>query len=311
MKTKLTILLLAGLLAAPGFLRAQIDTNGLDAKELAEFKQVAQLLRNLKYEQGEIDLGGGLAKLTVPKEFNFLASDDAETVLVKLWGNPPSKEKPLGLLIPAGLTPLSSNAWVVTIDYSEDGFVKDDDAAKINYDELLKKMQKGIAEENKARQERGYPTVTLVGWAEPPHYDATTHKLYWAKQLKFEGEQHDTLNYSIRMLGRKGVLELNAIAGMNQLGEINGETPKILGMVDFKEGSRYTDFDPKVDKVATYGIAALVAGGIAAKMGFFKLIWVFLLAAKKFVILGLIAVVVFIKKLFNRGGQASGGTPST
>jgi len=311
MKTKLTILLLAGLLAVPGFLRAQMDTNGLDAKELAELKQVMQLVKNLKYEQGEIDLGGGLAKLTVPKDFNFLASEDAETVLVKLWGNPPSKEKPLGLLIPAGMTPLSSNAWVVTIDYSEDGFVKDDDAAKINYDDLLKKMQKGIVEDNKARKEQGYPEVTLVGWAEPPHYDATTHKLYWAKQLKFEGEKHDTLNYSIRMLGRKGVLELNAIAGMNQLGEINGETPKILGMVDFKEGSRYADFDPKVDKVAAYGIAALVAGGIAAKMGLFKVLLVGLLAAKKFVIIGVIAVAAFIKKLFNRGGNSSGGTPST
>ncbi|HTL72482.1 MAG TPA: DUF2167 domain-containing protein [bacterium] len=311
MKTKLTILLLAGLLAAPGFLRAQMDTNGLDAKEIAELKQVMQLVKNLKYEQGEIDLGGGLAKLTVPKDFNFLASEDAETVLVKLWGNPPSKEKPLGLLIPAGMTPLSSNAWVVTIDYSEDGFVKDDDAAKINYDDLLKKMQKGIVEDNKARKEQGYPEVTLVGWAEPPHYDATTHKLYWAKQLKFEGEKHDTLNYSIRMLGRKGVLELNAIAGMNQLGEINGETPKILGMVDFKEGSRYADFDPKVDKVAAYGIAALVAGGIAAKMGLFKVLLVGLLAAKKFVIIGVIAVAAFIKKLFNRGGNSSGGTPST
>jgi uncharacterized membrane-anchored protein len=311
MKTKLTILLLAGLLTMTGVLRAQMDTNGLDAKELAELKQVAQLVKNLKYEQGEIDLGGGLAKLTVPKDFNFLASDDAETVLVKLWGNPPSKEKPLGLLIPAGMTPLSSNAWVVTIDYSEDGFVKDDDAAKINYDDLLKKMQKGIVEENKARKEQGYPEVTLVGWAEPPHYDATTHKLYWAKQLKFEGEKHDTLNYSIRMLGRKGVLELNAIAGIKQLGQINEQAPKILGMVDFKEGSRYADFDPKVDKVAAYGIAALVAGGIAAKMGFFKLLLVGLLAAKKFIIIGVIAVAAFIKKLLNRGGNSSGGTPST
>ncbi len=75
----------------------------------------------------------------MPKEFNFLGSDDAETVLVKLWHNPPSADKPLGMLIPAGMTPLSTNCWVVTIDYNEDGFVKDDEASKINYDDLLKK----------------------------------------------------------------------------------------------------------------------------------------------------------------------------
>jgi len=264
----------------------------------------------LNYQHGDIDLRGGLAKLSVPKEFNYLGPDDAETVLVKLWGNPPSEVKPLGLLIPAGMTPISSNCWVVTIDYSEGGYVKDDDASKINYDDLLKKMQAGVVEENKARKEKGYPTVDLIGWAAPPRYDAATHKLYWAKQLKFEGESADTLNYSIRMLGRKGVLELNAIASMEQLGEIDKQTPQILGMVDFKEGSRYADFDPKVDKVAKYGIATLVAGGAlaaAAKLGLLKGLWVFILAAKKFIIIGVIAVVAFFKKLFKR----EGGSPSS
>jgi uncharacterized membrane-anchored protein len=57
-----------------------------------------------------------------------------------------------------------------------------------------------------------------------------------------------------------------------------------------------------MDKVAKYGIAALVAGGVAvaAKAGMFKVLLVGLLAAKKFVILGVIAVWAFIKKLFSR-----------
>jgi uncharacterized membrane-anchored protein len=302
MKTKLTVLLLAGLLAATGFVHAQEDTN-----QLARLAQAVKIAKNLKYQQGQIDLRGGLASLNVPKEFNFLGSDDAETVLVKLWGNPPSEVKPLGLLIPAGLTPLSSNCWVVTIDYSEDGYVKDDDASKINYDDLLKQMQAGVAEENKTRKEKGYPTVDLLGWAAQPHYDSATHKLYWAKKLKFEGEDGDTLNYSIRMLGRKGVLELNAIASVDQLSEIDAQTPQILGMVDFKEGNRYADFDPKVDKVATYGIAALVAGGAlaaAAKFGLLKGLWIFILAAKKFIIIGAVAVAAYFKKFFKRDGSS-------
>jgi uncharacterized membrane-anchored protein len=302
MKTKLIVLLLTGLLAATRFAHAQDDTN-----QTARLAQAVQIVKNLKYQQGQIDLRGGLASLNVPKEFNFLGSDDAETVLVKLWGNPPSEVKPLGLLIPAGLTPLSSNCWVVTIDYSEDGYVKDDDASKINYDDLLKQMQAGVAEENKTRKEKGYPTVDLLGWAAQPHYDSATHKLYWAKKLKFEGEDGDTLNYSIRMLGRKGVLELNAIASVDQLGQIDAQTPQILGMVDFKEGNRYADFDPKVDKVATYGIAALVAGGAlaaAAKFGLLKGLWIFILAAKKFIIIGAVAVAAYFKKFFKRDGSS-------
>jgi len=98
-------------------------------------------------------------------------------------------------------------------------------------------------------------------------------------------------------------LELNAIASMDQLPEIQQETPQILGMVDYKEGHRYADFDPKVDKVAAVGIAALVAGGvIGAKLGFFKLFWVALVALQKFVVIGLIAVAAFFKKIFNRNG---------
>jgi uncharacterized membrane-anchored protein len=308
MKTKLAIfLLLAGFLTTNHTVFAQTDTNTLPP-------QIAKLVNDLKYRQGEIDLRDGLATLSVPKDFNFLDSEDAETVLVKLWGNPPSNKKPLGLLIPAGMTPLSSNCWVVTISYDADGYVKDNDANKINYDDLLKQMQKAVQENNKLRQEKGYPTAELLGWAEPPRYDATTHKMYWAKRFKFDGETDETLNYNIRMLGRKGVLELNAIAPVDQLPEIDAQTPQILGMVDFKEGNRYADFDPKVDKVATYGLAALVTGGViaaAAKLGFLKLLWVGILAAKKFIIIGVVAIVAFFKKLFNRrNNDSSGGTPN-
>ena len=297
MKNWFPLLLLAGWLTLPTLLSAQEDTNKVHA-------EVIRLLKSLKYQQGEIDLHSGLAKLTVGKDFNYLSPDDTDTVLVKLWGNPPDKEKTLGMIIPKGLTPMSSNCWVVTIDYSEDGYVKDDDASKINYDDLLKTMQKQIADSNAARRKEGYPGITLLGWATPPHYDAATHKLYWAKNLKFDGETGNTLNYNIRMLGRRGVLELNAIANTEQLPDIEAQATNILAMIDFNEGHRYVDFDPKKgDKVAKYGIAALVAGGVlaaGAKLGLFKLFWVGLIAAKKFIIIGLIACAGFIKKIFKR-----------
>ena len=300
-KTKYALFLLFSLLSATSLLQAQEDTNQTP-------DEVLQLVRNLKYQQGEIDLRGGLARLSVPAEFNYLGPDDAETVLVKLWGNPPSETKPLGLLLPAGMTPLNTNCWVVTIDYTEEGYVKDGDASTINYDDLLKTMQKAVAEQNVERQKQGYRTVELVGWAAPPRYDAATHKLYWAKELEFSGSTHHTLNYNIRLLGRKGVLQLTAVARMSSFPEIDQQTPKILAMVNFKEGSRYADFDPKMDKVAKYGIAALVAGGlvVAAKAGLLKVFLVGLLAMKKFIIIGVVAFWAAIKKMFSRRGSSSG-----
>jgi uncharacterized membrane-anchored protein len=161
-------------------------------------------------------------------------------------------------------------------------------------------MRKGMQEANKVRAKEGYPTIELIGWATPPRYDKNTHKMYWAKELKFEGGDENTLNYNIRMLGRRGVLVLNAVAGMNQLQEIEAATPAVLSMVDFQEGHRYADFNASTDKVATYGLAALVAGGVAAKAGLFKGLIAALLAAKKLVIVGLAAVAAYLKRVFGK-----------
>jgi uncharacterized membrane-anchored protein len=167
-------------------------------------------------------------------------------------------------------------------------------------------MQKSVQEADVERKKKGYASAELVGWAAPPRYDAAAHKLYWAKELKFSDAQEDTLNYNIRMLGRRGVLVLNVIASMKQLNAIEAQTPAILDMVNFNDGHRYADFDPKVDKVATYGLAALVAGGIAAKLGLFKMLLVFLLAIKKFLIIAFVAVAARCRKLFAKRKNTAG-----
>ena len=99
---------------------------------------------------------------------------------------------------------------------------------------------------------------------------------------------------------RPSVLVLNAVAPMASLADIEEQVPALVQMDDFNAGQRYADFNKGTAKVAAYGLAALVAGGIAAKAGLFKVLWVGLLAFKKFVIIGFIAAAGFIKKLFGR-----------
>ena len=158
----------------------------------------------------------------------------------------------------------------------------------------------------KSEKKAGYESVELIGWAEPPHYDQASHKLYWAKELAFESAPAHTLNYAIRALGRRGVLELNAVATMSQLPKIKRSMKDVLGFVEFKEGSRYTDFDPDIDEVAAYGIGALVAGKLAAKAGLFKGLFAVLLASKKLLIAGVIALGVGLKSLLGRNRQSDG-----
>lgn len=302
MKKNLTVAILLGWMVSLFSASAQNDQ--------PTAAQIKELVQNLKYKQGTVTIKDGLATFNVPTNFVFLDAADAKTVLVKFWGNPPDQvDDTLGLLMPAGLSPLDDGAWAVTIEYSDDGFVKDDDAGKINYDDMLKKMQASIQDHNKERTDKGYPAMHLVGWATPPHYDAATHKLYWAKDFKVDGADQDTLNYDIRILGRHGYLVLTAIASIPQLPEIEKQTPDILSMVDFNQGNRYADFNPKVDKVAAYGIAALVAGGIAAKLGLFKLILVFLVAAKKFIIIAVAAMAAWFRKIFK--GRNNNPPPSS
>jgi uncharacterized membrane-anchored protein len=207
---------------------ALVFTAGAQDNQLTD-AQIQQLAKNLKYQQGKIKIQDGLATIDVSTNFYYLNAEDAKTVLVKFWGNPPAQaEDALGMLMPSNLTPLDPGCWAVVISYSKDGYVKDDDASKINYDDLLKKMQTGTHENNKARTDKGYPAMELVGWATPPHYDAATHKLYWATEYKIDGADEHTLNYDIRILGRRGILVLTAIAGMSQLPEVEKGTPDIL-----------------------------------------------------------------------------------
>jgi len=52
---------------------------------------------------------------------------------------------------------------------------------------------------------------------------------------------------------------------------------------------------------STADLLTLSTYGIAATLGFFKGLWVALFAAKKFIIIGIIALVVAIKKFFGKG----------
>jgi len=264
---------------------------------------LAAMASSLTWQTGTITLKDGLAKINLTDDFRFLDSDGARKVLHDMWGNPDDPNV-LGIIFPKDKGPLDHGSWAVTVNYEANGYVKDDDAEKINYDELLKKMQQQALDANPERTKEGYPSIEIVGWAAPPRYDKDTHKLYWAKDLKFGDEQIDTLNYDIRVLGRRGVLVLGAISSMRAFPEIQEKMPQILSMVDFQPGNLYVDFDPKIDKVAEYGLAALVAGGAlagAAKLGLFGFLLKYLLAIvlvlKKFVIVAIVAIGALFKRI--------------
>lgn len=266
----------------------------LTLEELALIKKMDSVNSTFTYYSGIRKLDGELAVLNIPEGFTYLEGDEGAYVLEKFWGNPPSQI--IGLMFPDSTSAVSPVfKYAVEITYSEDGYVKDEDAKDLDYDDLLEQMKEDALEANNTRVEQGYPAIELVGWATPPFYDEKNKKLHWAKELKFDGGSENVLNYNVRVLGRKGYLNLNVIADMSQLDVVNKDIDKILNSVHFSKGYTYKEFDAGIDKIAAYGIGGLIAGKVLAKTG----ILVMLLKFWKVIAIGVAGFFgAFKKKLF-------------
>lgn len=232
--------------------------------------RINEIEKSLDYKTGIIELESGNAKLTVPSGFRYLDKTQSIYVLTKLWNNP-ADSSILGMLVPENRGVLAPNSWVFTISFDEMGYVKDNDADDIDYDDLLKEQQKEFKKENPERIKQGFQPIEFIGWASSPFYDKNKKILHWAKELKFGQDSTNTLNYNLRILGRKGLFMMNAVASVNELPEVKSNIDKVIGSVEFNSGHRYSDFIPDVDNVAAWTIGGLVAGKILAKVGFFVL----------------------------------------
>lgn len=241
---------------------------------------------SLNYQSGKILLPNGKAELNLGSDFRYLSPADTGRVLEEAWGNP-KDDSTQGMIVPANKSPVDMDGWGVIVEYEDSGYVSDKDAKDIDYDDLLVDMQKGVKENNEERKKAGYEDIGLVGWASKPYYDATGKRMYWAKELKFGNNADNTLNYNIRVLGREGVLILNAVASMSQFSQIKPELEQVVQLAEFTQGNRYAEFNEKTDHAAGYGLAALVAGGTAAKAGWFTAILLGLKKGLVLIVLGL------------------------
>lgn len=248
--------------------------------------EIDAIEKTFTYQHGKITLKNGVGHLNLPTGFKYLDEEQSERVLVDLWGNPEGENITLGMILPESKGVLSDSSYVFNIQYDEIGYVKDNDADDIDYDELLKQMKKDANAENAEREKMGYEAIHMVGWAAKPYYDKDKKVLHWAKEIKFGEEEGNTLNYNIRILGRKGVLVLNAIAPMSGLPMVQQDAPQVLEMASFGEGLAYKDFNSTTDDVAAWTIGGLVAGKLLAKAGFFAV----LLKFWKIIAVGVVAL---------------------
>lgn len=238
------------------------------------------------------------AVLHVPAGEVFVPQPQADRLL-NLWGNPGSNPEMPGILMP--LDPKAS--WFMPVSFRKAGYIKDDDAKTWDADGMLKSIKDANEAQNKERERLGEPATEIVGWAEVPRYDAARQRLAWAMTSREVGARPDespTVNYNTLALGRDGYFSMNMVTSMAELPALKPVAEQQLAALDYNAGKRYADFDARSDHVAEYGLAALVVGVAAHKLGFIALALAFLAKFAKLIFIGLAVFGGGVMKFFGR-----------
>lgn len=227
----------------------------------------------------------GEAVLQLPAGHVFVPMPAAAR-LIKAMGNTPDPHL-VGLIFPG-----HEDNWMMAIQYENTGHIREDDARDWNVDDLLRSVRAGTERGNEERRRLGLPEIEVLGWAEKPHYDEATHRLVWAVAARDKGSPNadEGANYNTYALGRDGYFKLNLVTDLKDLPTQKPAADAIFASLEYLDGKKYTDFNPATDPVADFGIASLVAGIAAKKLGAATLALQWGAHHKKLILLGVLVV---------------------
>jgi len=238
------------------------------------------------------------ASLKLPAGRFFVPRAEGARVLRAL-GNVVTEASFVGLVVGRG----PNDGWIVVIRHIKEGYIKDDDAKNWNADDLLKNLKDGAEETNKDRVARGFPEMQVIGWLQAPSYDAGTHRLVWSVLAKDKGEPDNvtkSINYNTYALGRDGYFSLNLLTDSERIAGDKAVAHELLGDLAYNAGKRYEDFSASTDRIAEYGLMALVGGVAAKKLGLFAVVTAFVLKFAKVILIGLGVVGAGLINFFRR-----------
>ena len=226
------------------------------------------------------------AVLALPDGFAFVPKKESAKVM-RAMGNETDATF-IGLVFPMA----EDKGYFLALNYEHSGYISDEDAKDWDTEELLQSLKDGTESGNVRREKEGFPPIVVTRWIEPPIYDSATHRLIWSAEVRLKkAEDPDPgVNYNTYVLGREGYVSLNLITAAST---VDGDKPaahQLLGSIDFNEGRRYGDFNSSTDKVAAYGLAALVGGVAAKKLGLLALAAAALAKFGKLILVAMVAL---------------------
>jgi uncharacterized membrane-anchored protein len=230
--------------------------------------------------------------MPIGEDYLYLDADGTKR-LMELTQNPVS-----GLEM-ATVAPASNDAnWFLVFEFDQVGYVPDDEKDSLDADAMLTAIREGTEAANEERRARGWGTMQIVGWHEPPHYDTRTNNLSWAITGESDGQRN--VNRIVKVLGRRGVMTATLVASPDELATAIPAVETLLAGYQFKSGHTYAEYMPGTDQLATYGLTALVVGGAGAalaKSGLLAKMW-------KPIAVALVALGAGVKRLFTGGRKA-------
>jgi uncharacterized membrane-anchored protein len=280
------------------------------AQSYAQSAQTHSRIDDIQWAAGPV-VGklGNIAEVSVPASCRFTDARGAKQFMEATEN--PASGKETGVLLCSDAA-RDSSAWFVVFTYHEAGFVKDDEKASLDAGAILKTLQRGTEASNEERRSRGWEELEVTGWQRPPYYDTATNNLTWSTRVRSKGASGESINHSVRLLGRGGVMNADLVADPEQTANAVATFDGILKDYSYTAGNRYSEWR-QGDKVAEYGLTALIAGGAGAaavKLGLFGKLWKFIivafLALKKLVIVAVLFVVGFVKKVFSKRSPDTG-----
>lgn len=297
-----TLIALLLALASPAAGQAPLDSKvtpsavDLQQKELNAALESA--LAAATRGPGDVRLGTQ-GKVTLTDRYQFVPLPHAKR-LMRAFGNG-TDDAFIGLI----LSTKDTDGFIVTVNFEKAGYVKDDDAKNWKADDLLEQLKEGTKAANEDRRARGFPELEVAGWVEPPVYDATTHRLVWSALARTKGETSGgSVNYNTYALGREGFYKLNLVTGRDTIEADKVHARTLLAALSYDPGKRYGEFNPSSDHVAEYGLAALVAGVAAKKLGLLAVIGVTLAKFGKAITLAVVAGSAILAKRFGRRSKS-------
>lgn len=237
---------------------------------------------------------GKEANIRIPKGVRYLDSAGTSKFL-QLNGNPSVEND-------YTIAPEEST-WFAVLDFDPTGYVSDKE--KIDPDALFKQMKTNEAEENKERASGGQPGLFLDRWQTPPHYDMVSHNLEWGTVMHTDSGQQ-VVNYTSRILGRDGVTKAILVSDPTNLSADLQQYRAVMSGFAYLPDKKYEDHRSG-DKMAEYGLGALVAGGAAAAVvktglfaGLFAAILKFGIAFYKLILVGVVGLYAALRKQIGR-----------